>query len=500
MTPAPFAWPGLRLSGAPPERFTLRVERGVWGKAHGARTDYRWLAASPGFERFAPRLEFELALGCEDEPHGAATFWRSLKDAGACAVRVYPSRATDAAGRGGFLEKQVLAWRREPDLPAALAAFALLPFVARLDDKVWWERRQEVDWQRPDAVLGLEDCQPVEITPAELAAAVSSGIAALGEVVGHDELSAAYACLLADPPCAAWLRQLGRPLPPEALAALLLPLSRERGERLSLASWVPSSRADAEELESRWDVLGAPVAHRFAPREKAVIDDSEAGVLASALLAADPEALQAMPVWKPDERQQAPATAPVAFASERRVTATLVTETPTDELWPGPFELPLTAPSADAPRLLHVLWDFACRVDRRWLEPDLVRDACRGEPLRPFAADSPEADLLRRWAREVTASRPPRVDTEEWTVKSDVLRAAAIVFAPDPATVAAVGWPRSGRIPPLFFAPALAAGGRAELERRLGADLWGEATMRSRMLCRRPSLEKQIAEFVDDKL
>jgi hypothetical protein len=91
------------------------------------------------------------------------------------------------------------------------------------------------------------------------------------------------------------------------------------------------------------------------------------------------------------------------------------------------------------------------------------------------------------------------VEMDEWTVKSDVLRAAAITFAPDPATVTAVGWPRSGRVPPLFLAPALAPGCRADLRSRLGTDLWGEAASRSRLPCRRPSLERQIAEFVDGR-
>lgn len=486
MTPAPFAWPGLRLAGAVPDRFLLHVERGVWGKAHGARTDYRWLAASPGFEAFGERLEFELALGSEDEPHGGATFWRRLAG-GACAVRVYPSRAIDASGRSGFLEKQVLAWRRDPELPAALAAFTLLRVVARLEDGVWWKRRQEVDWERPDTVLGLEDCPSVETTPAELAAAVSSGIAALGNVVGREELTAAYACLLANPPRAAWLRHLERPLPPEALAALLLPLSRERGELLSLASWVPSSRADVEELETRWSVLGEPATHRFAHGDTATVEVSETSMLASALLAGDPESLEAMPVWKieVEERPPAPAAEPQARPAK----------TPVDELWPGPFELQLTAPPVGAPRVLHVLFDFARCVDRRWLDPEQLPALCGGDPLRPFATGSSEAQLLWSWVREITLGRPPRVDEEEWTVKGDLLRAAAVAFAPDPAMVAELGWPQTGWVPPLLFAPVLESRCLEDLEQSLGVEFW-EAHERSRMLCKRPSFDARMARWL----
>ena len=51
----------------------LQCQRALRGKVHRARTDYRWIAASAGWEPGAELLE-RTTLGWEDEPK-ALTAW-----------------------------------------------------------------------------------------------------------------------------------------------------------------------------------------------------------------------------------------------------------------------------------------------------------------------------------------------------------------------------------------------------------------------------------------
>ena len=98
------AWPALRGLGEPT---AIECERGVFGKMHGARSDFRWIARSAAFLRDG-WLEDKFALGSEDLPT-RLSFWRCLPEHGCyIAGYAYPSRAQDASGRRGFLEKQFL--------------------------------------------------------------------------------------------------------------------------------------------------------------------------------------------------------------------------------------------------------------------------------------------------------------------------------------------------------------------------------------------------------
>ena len=128
----PFRWPALAGAAA----FTgteLACEIGIWGKVHRQASDYRWIARSDGFGGPLADINRRLRIGGEDRAV-RATAWRApWEPAGQdwFAVGTYPSRATDAWGRGAVLEKQVWHWRRPtPSLPPALAALALLPAVA----------------------------------------------------------------------------------------------------------------------------------------------------------------------------------------------------------------------------------------------------------------------------------------------------------------------------------------------------------------------------------
>lgn len=305
-------WPALDLGG---QSFPLRIgyERGVWGKLHGARTDYRWIAVSAAFDPEAPSLERELQLGSEDIPQ-RAVHWRILGDR-CLAVASYPSRATDAAGRTSFLEKQVLAWRRPTETPVALGALVLLPQAARADDQVWWERQTQSRWTNEDDTLSLPpvDHAPLPVSIADLEAAIARGVADLAAAVPEDALTDLYAHLLAGQ--RAIPLGLQEPLSPEALAVLLLPLPRALADTVSMAGWLPSQRIpDLDALRRCWSlVLGGTALPPPPAATPSAAQRQQARGLAQAILANDPAlaggsrpapALPARPVPRADGQIQ----------------------------------------------------------------------------------------------------------------------------------------------------------------------------------------------------
>lgn len=254
MTPPnrdPGTWPALEGSVLP---LRISYERGVWGKLHGSRSDYKWIATTPAFPREDFQIEKQLQLGSEDAPR-EATHWRSL--GGLClAMATYPSRSTDATGRSGYLEKQIFAWRRLSGAPAVLGALALLPQVAETDAGIWWDRRSH-QWTSEDETLTLfpPDHGPLQVSAQALEEAVSRGLAELGRAVSEGALADFYAHLLSGHR-AVPLAGLETPLGPEALAALLLPLPRTMADSLSLAGWLPSQRiADPGGLRICWNAV-----------------------------------------------------------------------------------------------------------------------------------------------------------------------------------------------------------------------------------------------------
>lgn len=288
-------WPALELSaGALPER--LEVERGVWGKVHGQGSDFRWLARTAGFSAGRDDLPRQLLAGPEDAP-ARACFWRVL--AGSCyAVAAYPSRARDAGGRFGFVEKQVLGWR-SAGAPAALGALLLLPRAAASTDAVWWPRREDPEWQDPDFALAIEaaESEPVPVSPDLLAQAVAQALEALVPAVTEAALTALYTDLLAGRR-PALLTGLRAPLAPAALAALLLPLPRERADTLSLGGWPLSQQPELAALGDRWHLLACSRRPRGAPEAEVETDArhrEQASAMARALIVQDPAPLSAPP-------------------------------------------------------------------------------------------------------------------------------------------------------------------------------------------------------------
>ena len=241
-------WPALQRDAEFPTRISF--EQGVWGKVHGASSDFRWITTTPAFAGARNHIERELSLGSEDAAT-QSTFWRALGDT-CYTAGFYPSRAVDAAGRTGFLEKQILEWQRPAGVPAALGALLLLPVAARLDDTNWWEKHSDVHWD-DQAALPLAAAPPLQASMASIAQAIAEGLRLLAESTSEDALTELYAAILAGGR-AVPLKGLSAPLPATALAALLLPLPRSVADRLSIAGWLPSKRP-SDDAGRCWDVI-----------------------------------------------------------------------------------------------------------------------------------------------------------------------------------------------------------------------------------------------------
>lgn len=275
-------WPALEgLERDLPEAIAL--ERGIFGKAHGSASDYRWLAMTQRFTAPRRRLEQDLALGEQDEP-SRGILWRSDGDVSS-AIVFYPSRAHDASGRSGFLEKQVLEWKRTANIPAALGALVLLPAVSRLDASDWWEQRSDVQWSSDD-VIDLADIPPLTLTLSSVEQAIAQGLDELARATSEDALASFYANVLAGGRGIP-LRGVSDPLSPLALAALLLPLPRRIADVFCAAAWLPStwlSESTLQNLRRSWTAIVAgpvPIAFEGSPAGEEGIEQARA--MASAI-------------------------------------------------------------------------------------------------------------------------------------------------------------------------------------------------------------------------
>ena len=289
------SWPALEL-GPHPLPARLSYERGIWGKVHGAVTDFRWIATTPAFALPGRRdeLPHDLRLGTEDAPR-PCSHWRTIGTLH-YAVSCYRSRATDAVGRTGFLEKQVLEWRRPTEVPAALGALLLVPLVAGFDDGVWWGRQSGPQWSEDeDSTLSLaptDAAAPLAVDENAVEAAMADGLAGLAEAVSETALAELYGALLAGQR-AIPLRGLQTPLAPASLAALLLPLPRPLADELSIAGWLPSLRADFDDLHHSWHLLlgGAAALPSHPQPAPTAAQARQAEQMARAVLAGDPSRL-----------------------------------------------------------------------------------------------------------------------------------------------------------------------------------------------------------------
>jgi len=443
-------WPAL--SGFRADGQSLRCQLGVWGKVHGAASDYRWIARSPELAKEHPWLERQLRAGLEDQAVHA-THWRAL-GGHYFAVSIYPSRAFDAANRSGFLEKQILGWSsgREP-VPAAAAALLLLPRVAALDTQVWWTRLSEGDWGRPDYYLPIDSggLPPVDVAETELERAIEQGIAELNAAATSEQLRAVYAALLGGERPAR-LEGLKEPLSPHALAALLLPLPRSMADALSMAGWVPSTLIDPRDLAANWDLF---VTHRHSDQRTPVPPPtSRPGRMAEALRTADPSPLTAGSIeasaGSSQDTGRRPAD-PSSARSRRRASVAPRASAPVPA-HPNPL-IAITPAPAGAHPILTELQRFAEQSNRRRLDLANIARLLRREAGLPrlHRGTQPQEHPLCRWVDEVERQCPDWAHPDEWAMKIDQLRAAALFLLPHPKTAELVGLPRSGAVPALLM-------------------------------------------------
>jgi hypothetical protein len=400
-------WPAL-ASGLP-EAFEIRYRRAVRGKVHRAASDYRWIAASPGLDPAGRRWEEQVSFGVEDEPREMFA-WRAI-DGGYAAVHAYPSRAVDAVGRPGGLEKHVLWCAADPSVPAAAAAFALLGEAARSTDALWWEAHTLPQWTDGQFVLPVDEaaCPPCRLTAADLATLVERGLSELRAAAASDALESMYAQWLEDARPAV-LGGAAQPLTPLAVAALLLPLTQAQAANFSIAGGVPSSQFRADRL-STWSAVAcdAPVAPTPA-------GSGRASEIACAL-----------------QGQAPPPAAALDGTTARHLAAFLRSDRRT--IYGRAFP--------------HGSWHPIAEMDGSALiakvrEFDASIDAARQEPHGP-AHEEARREHLR--------------------AKADEARAWLYVFAPGPETIRTLP-PREGsRVPALWFARLLAAEDLGALDR-----------------------------------
>ena len=244
-------WPALRGWKDIPE--TISTRRAVYGKVHRAPTDYRWIAWSAGFGSSPPTRERELIVNTH-KLSAASIGWRYAPTTGPFAVRFYASRAFDAAGRPGGVEKQILAPLPEAyaTIPPVALAFLLLDAASPFDDTIWWDHWRNPAWTSMSHYLSIDekDCPRLDI--GQLDAMIEQGLSELLDGVDESRLVLFYSQLLAGASPAVLMTQ-GTTLSPLAMAALLLPLERSQTEELSIAGGVSPAR-DASKV-AEWNEI-----------------------------------------------------------------------------------------------------------------------------------------------------------------------------------------------------------------------------------------------------
>ena len=306
-----FSWPALEMSEPLPQQ--LNYERAIWGKVHGAPSDFRWIAVSSGFRGSEQKVEQHLQLGSEDAV-ASMSLWKAVGNF-YYAVYCYPSRAADASGRRGFLEKQIIEWRQPEGVPAVLAALLLLPGVAQFTgftDEIWWNFFDDPRWLEVDFFLEIakENYLPVQVSTAECEQVIAAGCKMLAESMPEEKLQELYALILAGQHPVV-LNAIEQSLKPEAIAALMLPLPRQTADTISVAGWLPSRRFNIDHLSQRWGVIGNGLNQSLTTPVSVVPTKEQwqqAQRMTQAILANDPSVLNAAAPQPDDAQKSAPQT------------------------------------------------------------------------------------------------------------------------------------------------------------------------------------------------
>jgi len=263
-------YPALRGIDSLPMRISF--QRAMWGKIEGERSDYRIIARSRNFKADFQGLIPALRVGAEEQVR-SAPFWRYWQGR-YYALWTYPSRVTDATNRYNFLEKQIIEWEAAV-LPAALGALVLLPKVAEYREDFAVTKASDSRWRNPDFELPL-DPGNVDLSRPKLTETFQQGLRQL-QKFSDDALEAFFAALVARQHPA--LLAANEPLQPQGLALLLFPFEREQADHLSLGGWIPSSRADAEDLAG-WDgIVCSPSQQQQQPARQLTLSNEIQGAL-----------------------------------------------------------------------------------------------------------------------------------------------------------------------------------------------------------------------------
>jgi len=286
-------WPALQEASVSPRPVAL--DRGVHGKVQGDSNELRWLAASPGFLEASQDLERRLRIG-KTHDRGFGLYWRALPDGCYAAMAIMPSGVYDATDRPALIQRQVWLWSSSPGAARQAApvqvALGLLGEMARLSEEAVWEGTPSSFWEDHRSMRAVEGLvkYPTGLDAPGLAEQLEQGREDLAEVLDQAQLASIYQSLLV-PEAPPMLVPLPRPLSPQALICLLLPLPRELADGVSLAGWLMSREVTPDVLEGNWDVAFCHADHerRVAPLEPG----GRARSMAEALIAGDPRRIRA---------------------------------------------------------------------------------------------------------------------------------------------------------------------------------------------------------------
>lgn len=473
-------WPAF---GGPSDWLGVRLEsrRGIWGKVQGEASDFRWIARSPGFAERCPDLARHLRIGREDHPVHAS-LWRRLPGRH-LAVQVYPSRARDRDGRPAVIEKQVVEVTLPGLVPACAGALLLLPAVAKYDDSDWWGVHESEPWHDPDHSLAIAACAcpAPRLDVGALETAIGSGLSALCARLRIDTLTGFYTTLLSGEPRPAALAAIEL-LPPEAVAALLLPLPRTWADRLSIAGGLPARDPRREDLGPEWDAVAAslPEGRPAMPCDPEISEIAQ--LIAEALTSGETARLR-------DSYRNRDTLAVASHQSLPSLKRSPTTET-ADDLWLEGIE----PPPVSAGRVIWLLYGFAREIDVRLLDVRAVAESLRTDGM---PACGPEIErLLCRWPVALEEHKPPFADDEEWAIKCDQLRAAAWCLTPAPERATAPGLPVGRAIPALLLAVLGVSASIDERLAELGPDAFEAALVQS-LCCSDEELAERVASWLD---
>jgi hypothetical protein len=245
-------WPAL--DGLQPRTTaTLRVEQAIWGRG-GPNPESGWIARSKGFQGDPTRVVPALQIGDEDRP-APTPLWRVI-DGRYYAVWCYPSPAVDTLAQSNLLKKQILEWAPSSSIPTAAAALILLLEASKLEHKIWSGGSSGPGSRVKKPRIDIPALN-VRLSVQELESQITEGLR-FWRGCSRETLVALFTGIEQGvKPC--FLAGMESPLPPAALASLLLPFPRNQSDKLSLCGWTPAqSWGPGENIE--WDVVATGAA------------------------------------------------------------------------------------------------------------------------------------------------------------------------------------------------------------------------------------------------